>query len=292
MGAKTSSVNDQNINKEIQSISKYHSDISLVYNNIMDDGNKIITDIQNNGYLDNNNFCNKIGYLKAKELSDSFPIQTLQGVQYKIGIIPESTPLLNQNKLQICQNIINFFQSKVNAINKIKSEIPKCIKTENDIWNELSRLVDQNEISINERNEVYKRVDTFNKEILYRYNQIKNNLDRIKNANTKNELDSIINTTYNLLDKTIKMCEDRKLLFSQYSKKMDNEIYDIINMNEPDEYEALYNYRRQNDDELDLNIGDIVTSEYENQDEWIYAKNRQGNEGYVPLNYLRKINYK
>ena len=76
------------VSKDLQklnvSINSYHTNIDSIYNSIIMEGSKLITDIQNRGYLDNPGFCQRIGYLKTQELKDFFPIQTLQGVQYRM----------------------------------------------------------------------------------------------------------------------------------------------------------------------------------------------------------------
>ena len=110
MGAETSKLKNLN-----QSINQHHSNIDKIYSAIITDGAQIITYITNNGYLNDDKFCEKLGYLKVQELKDFFPIKTLQGVQYRIGVMPqlsqmstESRTVLDKNKDAICRDIINF----------------------------------------------------------------------------------------------------------------------------------------------------------------------------------------
>ena len=76
------------------------------------------------------------------ELRVFFPVVEVEGKRYKAGTTPQQVPdELKEGKFQICLDITTLCIKKVNLINYILEEIPKCVEAENAIYSDLSQSI-------------------------------------------------------------------------------------------------------------------------------------------------------
>lgn len=294
-----------NITKLKEKINEKRENIDVVHNEIIREGDEIITDLERKGYLNNREFCDRIGYIKANELRDFFPITVLQNVRYRMGIVPEQNNILENNKLSVCNDIIAFHQRKIKLIQEIKEQMPKCKEIEGQIWSSLGSNLSQLGVSQKESLFVYNEMDKFNSDIGYRYKQIKNNIERIKKAKTNSEINRISKTINSLLATTTSECktyENRLLKYhtqqgslilptsasrpsnpplSQTSTSSSNTSYE--------KYQAEYDFYAEQEGEINVKEGEEVTLLSTEDKYWAYVEKINGEKGYVPLSYLNKI---
>ena len=211
---------EENLQRRSANINELHTDIDLLMSRVNNEANRIIDLINQRGYTDRNEICRRIGYQKIDELSDMFPIQTLNGIRYRLGIIPEPTAALESNKQRVCLDIVNFYLKKVNLINNIQNELPKCREMEQRIYDGLTEKLSRGGLQTEEWLEVYNRLEKFNKEIRDRYELFERELERVRAAQTMSELDNIAVTTNNILSKTNTICrnyENELVLYSGHN---------------------------------------------------------------------------
>ena len=122
------------------------------FTRINNEANRMIQIILDRGYTDRDQVCKEIGYEKVNELSRSFSIATLSGVRYQFGFVDTS-----MDRQQICLDIVNFYVKKVNLITNIQKKLGECHR---------------NRIGLN-------------------YQAIEMEMEKIRNATTMEEIDTI-----------------------------------------------------------------------------------------------------
>ena len=214
----------QQIKSAEDNINSLHNDIDKIQQEIIEEGNRLVEIMTNRDYLDYKELCDQISYHKVDELKDHFPIQTLNNIRYKLGLVPKpETDEMVENKETICKSIVDFYVRKVHLIKSIQNELPQCRTMENKIYNELSDKLKREGIKTEEWVNVYKKVEKFNKDIKSRNTQIKNSLEQIRKAQTQPELTRASKNVTNLLQNTTGMCktyETDLLRFSEESEKI------------------------------------------------------------------------
>lgn len=215
---------EENLKKKTLSINEQHVQVDDAISRINLEANRIISLILDRNYTDREAICKKIGYQKVDELSKFFPIETLEGVRYQMGIIPDSNDpnmaALQSNKQSVCLSIVNFYLKKINLITNIQNELPNCKNMERAVYDNLSAKLQAQGINNEEWLAVYNKMEKFNKEIISRQQLIERELERIRKATTMRELDGIANTVNGILSKTNSICrnyENDLVLFSDKS---------------------------------------------------------------------------
>ena len=122
------------------------------FTRINNEANRMIQIILDRGYTDRDQVCKEIGYEKVNELSRSFSIATLSGVRYQFGFVDTNT-----DRQKICLDIVNFYVKKVNLITNIQKKLAECHR---------------NRVGLN-------------------YQAIELELEKIRNATTMEEIDTI-----------------------------------------------------------------------------------------------------
>ena len=210
---------EENLQSKSSNIQTQHSDIDLVITRINTEADRLIALILERGYNDRDQICKKIGYQKIDELSGLFNTQTLNGVRYKLGIIPENTPDLEANKTKVCLDIVNFYVKKINLITNIQKELPNCRNMENEIYNNLANKLNSKSLNDDDWLQVYNKIENFNKDTQKRYNLIERELERVRAAKTMRELDAIAYTTNTILNDTNTICKRHENGLFQFSDK-------------------------------------------------------------------------
>jgi len=218
MGNSESSFEDQ-LRKRTSTINSLHNDIDASMTRIENEANRLIGLITQRNYTDRVQLCQQLGWQKVDELSGLLPIETLQGIRYRLGIIPENTEQLNQTKQSICKDIINFYLKKVNLISNIQAELPKCREMENAIYNGLTRRLQSEDVDNEEWLRIYNKLEKFNKDIRKRYGLFERELVRIRKARTIRELDAIEVTTNSIVAKTNNICKNYEYDLIRFSRK-------------------------------------------------------------------------
>jgi len=210
---------EENLQSKSSNIQTQHSDIDLVITRINTEADRLIALILERGYNDRDQICKKIGYQKIDELSGLFHTQTLNGVRYKLGIIPENTPDLEANKTKVCLDIVNFYVKKINLITNIQKELPNCRNMENEIYNNLANKLNSKSLNDDDWLQVYNKIENFNKDTQKRYSLIERELERVRAAKTMRELDAIAYTTNTILNDTNTICKRHENGLFQFSDK-------------------------------------------------------------------------
>ena len=206
MGASSSSF-EENLQEKTSNINATKNQIDRAFNQINQEANRIISMIVTKGFNDREKVCSQLGYQKVDELSSFFSLSTLEGVRYRLGIIPQDNLELEKKKQKVCLDIVNFYLKKINLIENIKRELPKCRNIENSIYNGLSERLKSENVRDQEWLVIYNKMNKFNEEIKARYGLIERELERINSATTMREIDSIAQTTNSILAKTNSICK-------------------------------------------------------------------------------------
>jgi hypothetical protein len=210
---------EENLNEKKGELNSQHSDLDLMISRINAEADRLIALILERKYNDRDEICKKLGYQKVDELSKFFEIQTLEGVRYRLGIVPPNTPQLEENKQKVCLDIVNFYLKKLNLIGNIQKELPNCRNMEKEIMDNLEDKLRSNRLNNAEWLAIYDKLEKFNKEIKSRYSLIERELERIRLAKTMPELDLIARTTNSILSNTDKICRNYENELFQYSNR-------------------------------------------------------------------------
>lgn len=289
------------INTELVNINQLHVNIDAIKQQILNEGAAIIAELEKRGYLNQESFCQRLAIEKADELGQFFPVQVLEGVSYRIGVMPDPNKNLELDKNALCRQIVEFHQEKVNIINRIRDEMPKCEISEGKLWTQLAQKLVQLGISDSDKRNIYAIIQQFDQEVQQDYYQIKANLDAIRVSQSVAELDSLVRGTDSLLARSNAVCLNyqRQILSYQYTTK--SIIYPTLSGGEglvdtkmlPKTYTALYDYQAQASDQLSLVAGDrVVGLDAVPREGWLYVAKRDGltdQKGFVPSNYLREV---
>ena len=103
-------------------IDTQHMNLEDAFQRINNEANRLIMLILERKYTDRDAICSKLGYQKINDLSNSFQVETLEGVRYRLGVISDDNSNLEENKNKICLDIVNFYLKKINLITNIQKE--------------------------------------------------------------------------------------------------------------------------------------------------------------------------
>jgi len=218
---------ESNLQSKTSNINTQHSDIDQTILRINAEANRLIELILQRKYNDREGICKRIGYQKVDELSGLFKIQTLNGIRYRLGIIPENTPELEANKQKVCLDIVNFYVKKINLITNIQKELPNCREMERNIYDNLAAKLNSRQLNNEQWLNVYNKLEKFNEEISSRYSLFERELERVRKATTMNELNAIAVTTHSILTKTNNICKNYEHDLIEFSNKSmeENQMY-------------------------------------------------------------------
>jgi hypothetical protein len=210
---------EENLVEKTANLNTQHSDLDLMIKRIDSEADRLIALILERKYNDREEICKKLGYQKVDELSQFFEIQTLEGVRYRLGIVPPNNPQLEESKQKVCLDIVNFYLKKINLINNIQKELPNCRNMEKQIYDNLEVKLKSNRLNNVEWLNIYSKLEKFNKEIKTRTALIERELERIRLAKTMQELDLIARTTNSILSNTNSICKNYENDLFQYSNR-------------------------------------------------------------------------
>jgi hypothetical protein len=211
---------EQNLQNKTQKIKSYHDQVNILTEQISQKSEKIKATIVARGYTDKNAVCSRIIWQNYDELSSFFPVVKVDNVKYKAGMKPQSLPdELRESKLQTCLDITTLYAKKINLINYILSELPKCIEAENSIYNDLFRKLKTENANNEKWLSIYEKMEKFNKTIVNRYQLIYKQLDEIRFARTISQMDGVANTTFAIVSKTTTACKTMESDLIIYSNR-------------------------------------------------------------------------
>lgn len=218
MGNSSSSFETQLRNQSLN-INNLHNDIDATMTRIENEANRITDIIQQRNYTDQSGLCQQLGWQKVDELSSLLPIQTVQGIRYRLGVVAPYSEELNLTKREMCRDIVNFYLKKINLISNIQRELPKCREMENAIYQGLTRRLQSEQLDNEEWIQVYTKLENFNRDIKSRYGLFERELERIRQARTVTELDNISVTTNSILSRTNAICSNYENDLLPYSRR-------------------------------------------------------------------------
>ena len=217
MGASQSF--DENIRDKTNTLNIQHADLDVTIRRVEEEATRIIDLILARHYNDRTAVCEKIGWQKVEELSSFFPIETLEGVRYRLGVIPAANEVLEQKRQRVCTDIVNFYLKKINLITNIQKEVPNCRGMEKEIYDGLKDKLRGGYLSEDEWLAVYKELENFNKDIKKRYALMERELERIRLAKNMAELDAIAKTTNTILSDSNTICKTYENRLFQFSNR-------------------------------------------------------------------------
>jgi len=103
MGASQSF--DENIRDKTNTLNVQHADLDVTIRRIEEEATRIIDLILARHYNDRTAVCEKIGWQKVEELSSFFPVETLEGVRYRLGVIPPFKDPRNADAQALNENL-------------------------------------------------------------------------------------------------------------------------------------------------------------------------------------------
>lgn len=212
---------EENLQNKTDRINAYHKDVQDIINKIEQKSNWLKQTIQQRGYTDKNAICSRIMWQNYDELASFFPVVEVEGVRYKAGtVVKDNIPdALQESKLQTCLNITTLYKKKINLINYILEELPKCIGMENAIYRNLQKRLYSENANTDKWLNIYQKLENFNQQIKKRYTLIYNQLEDIRLAKTIAKIDGVVNTTLAILSDTNKSCKVYESDLIAYSAK-------------------------------------------------------------------------
>ena len=205
MGTTQSS--QQQIQSAKNNIEQLHRDVDVLQQNINKEVSNLEKRINDSGYTNLDEICNKIEYHYVDLLYGHFPIKTLQGYgRIKLGLIPTMTNDMKADKLNVCKSIVAFYKKKLYLLGQISRDLPACRQKEKEIYNDLSGKLQREGINTDRWVTVYKKIQQFNKDIQYQYTQISGTIEKIRAAQTWQQLDAQGQAIVNLLTQTNGIC--------------------------------------------------------------------------------------
>ena len=198
----------EDANKDIR---KFHRENSIIYNNILQRGKKIVNEITEAGY-DDKGVCDRLGYHYVDKLNSFFDVVVMKGVADKIqlGLVPEEkeeTEGMENYKKKLCTKIVDFHMTKIKAIQNIREKLPLCLEKEKKVFEVLSKLSKETDINTENWMSVYKKLKQFNSTIKSKYSNIDNMVEKIRKANTEPKLTRAINEANSVLNSANTVCE-------------------------------------------------------------------------------------
>ena len=210
---------EEQLKNKTSSINNLHGDVDAVMTRIENEANRLIGLIQERNYTDKVKLCQQLGWQKVDELSSLLSVQSIEGIRYRLGMIPINTEELQANKRQACTDIVNFYLKKINLISNIQRELPKCRDMENAIYQGLTRRLQEGELNNEQWMNVYNKLERFNTDIKKRYDLIERELERVRKAKTVRELDGIAVTLNGILARTNSICSNYENDLLAYSRR-------------------------------------------------------------------------
>jgi hypothetical protein len=227
---------EQKIGTATGNIDSLHTEIDVAMKEINGRANWLIGEIKRRNY-NTPDLCNKLTYHRVGELTSHFPLYTieetvsqypspvLRGVQYRLGVEPEIAQdvtllALEPEKKRVCNSIINFYKRKIDLVQQIVRELPKCQKMERQITDDLSQKLQGADIDKPEWINVYNQVQKFNKTIKSNYSKIERALINVQEAQTVQQLNRVAKNVPKLLSSTTATCETYKNQLLQFSEPL------------------------------------------------------------------------
>ncbi len=210
---------EENLKEKNNNINAMHADLDLTMKRIEKEAERIIEIIRMRHYNDRDAICKQIGVQKVDELSQFFPIQTLEGVRYRLGLTPQMTAPLESLKNKTCVDIVNFYVKKINLITSVEKELPNCRNMEQDIYNDLTKKLKAEQLNTTEWLTIYEKMEKFNKDIKSRYQLVEREVERIRLAKNMAELDAIARTTNKILSDTNAICKNHETDLFRFSNR-------------------------------------------------------------------------
>jgi len=190
MGA-TASTYQRRINDNAQQISQI--------------GTNIINNAINNGWdATNPTICQRLQFFYKNELMQ-FNKDLLADTNYQLGLIVPSNIKTKYSKEELCQKIIDYYTLKINLVNYIKDHLESgCRNVERNIASNLELILEGTSKQV--RDDAYGRFGSLLKLIDNYYSQLVDNLKRIQENISYNELRELVNKTYQLIDTNSQQC--------------------------------------------------------------------------------------
>lgn len=211
---------EENLQNKNQKIQSYHNEVNALTQKITQRSDFLKRTIQQRGYLDKDAICSRIMWQNYDELSSFFPIVKVGDTRYKAGVVPTTLPdTLQESKIQTCLDITTLYIKKVNLINYILEELPKCVEAENAIYKDLSQKLKKEPINEARWLEIYQKMENFNKTIVNRYRLILDQLEEIRLAKSISKIDSVANTTFGIVSNTNRACKNMESDLIRYSSR-------------------------------------------------------------------------
>lgn len=202
----------QSVSDAKDDITKLHSENSDILNKIIQRGDQIVKEIETKGYDEQEKLCDRLQYHYIDELNDLFSTVVMKGLgdKIKLGLSPRETESMQDYKLRICTNVVNFHLQKIRTIAELNKSLPYCSKMEKEIFAGLSEKSKKEDINSERWGKVYKEVKSFNYYIKTRYNKIYTAINKIREAKNEPSLKRAINNANKLMGDTNVRCNSYK----------------------------------------------------------------------------------
>ena len=192
---------------------KQHNEIETLEAQIQSKGDAMIKTIINvsRNYLNVNfteptQLCSKLDYHYVDVLKSHFPIQRYENNRIQLGITLDRS-LNPEGKMAICNEISNFYKTKINLIHNIQERTKECTVIEGTTYDNLVARLRAADVATNTWELAYKRVQEFNKNIKSRYIKMLRLLDEIKQTQSWDVLDKVGFEVNDLNSTTVGVCE-------------------------------------------------------------------------------------
>lgn len=197
MGSGTS--NEKKLLTDFNKLKATKLNVDQLHNLIIKYSSEIIQHYTEEGYT-SEEICERINYFTMLPFTTGMPTRILGQVAYQIGILPKNKELFQVSKREICNAFRQFMFKKTKIIYAIANGVNPCWMENNNFWTILTTQLDKYRLTPKDQITLYNQFQNFDVYLNKQYNTLYALLQKIYNAQTVAELNTLSNSASSILN--------------------------------------------------------------------------------------------